>query len=147
MPRTIYDRRDLLNSNYLYQPASDESPVIVRDQCLDECASFDGDVAVRTESKKQSPSPACSQNVSKREKLMIFTILFLGILASVFIALFASKIGKQRSENLNHPSRESVIVAAGKCPVVVLLSNACKVAFKASLESLNFTRFYQVLLN
>ena len=66
MPRTIYDRRDLLNSNYLYQPASDESPVIVRDQCLDECASFDGDVAVRTESKKQSPSPACSQNVSKR---------------------------------------------------------------------------------
>lgn len=56
---------------------------------------------------------------------MIFAILFLGILAIVFIALFVSKIGKQRSGlNLNHPSRESVIVAAGKCIVAVLLSNA-----------------------
>lgn len=125
MPRTIYHRRDLLNSNYLYQPPSDESPVIVRDQCLDECTLFDGDVAVRTDSEKPSPSPTCSQNVSKREKFMLFAILFLGILAIVFIALFVSKIGKQRSGlNLNHPSRESVIVAAGKCIVAVPLSNA-----------------------
>ena len=99
-------KNDLVNSNCLHERQGDESPIIVRS--LHRSTYFDDEVDIQPTSER--PLRTSSHGLSKREKLMIAGLIFLGILLIVFIVLFASK-GKPKE---SHHSKLSIILAAGK---------------------------------
>lgn len=114
MHKTAYDRQDLLNLNYLYHKPSDESPAVIA-QSLDEWTPLDEKI-IQPSANNKLHSPSSTLQLAKREKIMIAAIALLVILLVLFIALFASKIGREKTGKLtsaySNPSKESIIVAA-----------------------------------
>ena len=108
MYQPTVDHDDLLNSNYLHKKQGDESPIIVRSvhrsTYFEEC---------ELQPTSEKPLGSSSSGLSKREKLMIAGIILLIILLIVFIVLFA-KAGKGKHREQSKPSKESIIIAAGK---------------------------------
>ena len=133
MHKTAYDRQDLLNLNYLYHKPSDESPAVIA-QSLDEWTSLDEKI-IQPSANNKLHSPSSTLQLAKREKIMIAAIALLVILLVLFIALFASKIGREKTGKLtspfSNPSKESIIVAAGKLISTVQFLFSCRVSYSA----------------
>ncbi|XP_068699784.1 endothelin-converting enzyme homolog isoform X2 [Montipora foliosa] len=137
MHKTAYDRQDLLNLNYLYHKPSDESPAVIA-QSLDEWTSLDEEI-IQPSANNKLHSPSSTLQLAKREKIMIAAIALLVILLVLFIALFASKIGREKTGKLtspySNPSKESIVVAADLLKAMNHCADPCEDFFEYACGS------------